>query len=259
MLRDLGNRASLTSEPANVLRPNFTTFDERSEAEEELRTWALNHNITHTALKDLLQLIKVQYCDKTLPLDPRTLLDTPQNTGKSCSTIAGGKYWHHGIKRCLIKWFGNLSDNINISININIDGLPIYKSSKFQLWPILCNVYEFPKLQALPVGIFFGKGKPGDVKEFLTPFVDEIIPIMEEGFLLNHHVVTLKLRCFICDSPARAFVKGKLPELFHYFQNNNFSYKIIFRYYATFNLRSGRGSHYRISTRDKAILIAFSC
>ncbi|XP_055615969.1 uncharacterized protein LOC129762028 [Toxorhynchites rutilus septentrionalis] len=95
-----------------------------------------------------------------------------------------------------------------ISININIDGLPVHKSSKFQLWPILCNVHEFPYLQALPIGIFYGKSKPTDVNEFLTPFVDEIIPCLENGIVVNDHTISIKLRCFICDSPARAFVKG---------------------------------------------------
>lgn len=182
----------------------------RSRTEQALRVWALDHNITHIALKDLLHLLTVEYNDASLPQDPRTLLNTPQNTGKRCLPIGGGKYWHHGIKECLTMWFGSLSEDININININIDGLPIHKSSKFQLWPILCNVYEYPNLQALPIGIFLGKSKPTDLEEFLTPFVDEIIPILDEGFIINHHTITLKLRCFICDSPARAFVKGKL-------------------------------------------------
>lgn len=211
-----GSRASKTSEIYHSLSQDLPDSETRSDSEEALRAWALHHNITHLALKDLLLLIKVQYNDKSLPLDPRTLLDTPQNTGKLCIQIAGGKYWHHGVKECLRKWFGSLSEDINISININIDGLPIHKSSKFQLWPILCNVHEYPSLQALPVGIFIGKTKPADVNEFLTPFVDEIIPILKEGVVLNQHIITLKLRCFICDSPARAFIKGKLFKLLNF-------------------------------------------
>lgn len=188
----------------------------RSRSEQALRVWALDHNITHIALKDLLHLISVEYNDTSLPQDPRTLLNTPQNTGKQCLPIAGGTYWHHGVKQCLTNWFGDLSEDINISININIDGLPIHKSSKFQLWPILCNVHEYPNLQTLPIGIFLGKSKPADLEEFLTPFVDEIIPIIEEGLVVNHHTVILKIRSFICDSPARAFVKGKLFKYFIY-------------------------------------------
>ncbi|XP_062537702.1 uncharacterized protein LOC134206033 [Armigeres subalbatus] len=195
-------------EASSILSQDPTKFEGKSDSEEALRAWALQHNITHVALKDLLLLIKIQYNDINLPSDPRTLLETPQNTGKLCLPIDGGKYWHNGVKDCLRKWFGNLSEDISISININIDGLPIHKSSKHQLWPILCNVHEFSNLPALPVGIFIGKSKPADVNGFLTPFVDEIIPILKDGFVLNQHTITLKIRCFICDSPARAFVKG---------------------------------------------------
>ncbi|XP_055621294.1 uncharacterized protein LOC129765234 [Toxorhynchites rutilus septentrionalis] len=198
-------------EPPNESSKDLSDFhnpQHSSNSDEALRMWALRHNITHHALKDLLILIKQQYHDDNLPLDPRTLLETPQSTGKLCIPIGGGNYWHHGFKACLEKWFKNLSTDIMISININIDGLPVHKSSKFQLWPILCNVHEFPYLQALPIGIFYGKSKPTDVNEFLTPFVDEIIPCLENGIVVNDHTISIKLRCFICDSPARAFVKG---------------------------------------------------
>lgn len=74
-------------------------------------------------------------------------LETPQGIGKLCTEIADGKYWHHGLAFCLNKWFENLATDITISININIDSLPIHKSSKFQIWPILCNIHEMPELQ----------------------------------------------------------------------------------------------------------------
>lgn len=196
---------------------------ERNRLYEPLRMWALRHNITHHALKDLLILIKQQYGDKHLPGDPRTLLETPRNTTKLCLPIGGGKYWHHGIRACLEQWFQDLSADIVISININIDGLPIHKSSKFQLWPILCNIHEFPELPALPIGIFFGKSKPTDVNEFLTPFVDEIIPLLQAGVVINYHTIAITLRCFICDSPARAFIKGMQETLINnvvYFRQN---------------------------------------
>lgn len=175
---------------------------------EALRSWSLRHNINHNAIKDLLGLLKDNYNDTSLPMDPRTLLETPLNIGQLCYEIPGGKYWHHGLAACIGKWFANVSSDINISININIDGLPIHKSSKFQLWPILCNVFEMPELKPLPIGIFLGKTKPADINEFLAPFVDEAIPLILNGVSVNGHTVMVKIRCFICDSPARAFVKG---------------------------------------------------
>ncbi|XP_062714474.1 uncharacterized protein LOC134291131 [Aedes albopictus] len=179
---------------------------------EALRLWSLRHNINHNAIKDLLGVLKDNYNDTCLPSDPRTLLETPPNIGQLCYEIPGGKYWHHGLVTCIEKWFENLSSDLSISININIDGLPIHKSSKFQLWPILCNVFEMPELTPLPIGIFLGKTKPTDLNAFLTPFVNEAIPLIQNGVPVNGHTVMVKIRCFICDSPARAFVKGMITD-----------------------------------------------
>lgn len=194
---------------------------------EAIRSWSLRHNITHNALKDLLGLLKDKYNDISLPTDPRTLLETPQNIGQLCYGISGGKYWHHGLAACLEKWFENVSCDICISININIDGLPIHKSSKFQLWPILCNVHEMKELPPLPIGIFLGKTKPADINEYLAPFVNEVIPLLENGYYIKGHFIKIKIRCFICDSPARAFVKS----IFNYKENLFLLLIIYFMFY----------------------------
>ena len=57
-------------------------------------------------------------------------------------------------------------------------------------------------------GIFYGNNKPKKVEQFLAPFVEEILPIMENGLILNNHKLTVNIRSIICDAPARAFVKG---------------------------------------------------
>lgn len=52
----------------------------------------------------------------------------------------------------------------SIAINISIDGLPIFKSSKSEFWPILFNIYgtrATPKI----FGLYLGNGKPKKVKE----------------------------------------------------------------------------------------------
>lgn len=42
----------------------------------KLKEWALQHNITHIALKDLLAILNEDPC-RNLPKDPRTFLSTP--------------------------------------------------------------------------------------------------------------------------------------------------------------------------------------
>lgn len=175
---------------------------------EALQKWAIEHNISQQALKGLLSIIKHHYNDTNLPYDPRTLLNTPQNSNMLLKDIPGGKYWHQGLEVCLRNSFKFISKDTSIELNINIDGLPIHKSSKDQLWPILCNAYNMPHIKPMVVGIFLGKSKPLDVHAFLMPFVEELIPILENGIVINEHSLKLKIRCFICDSPARAFIKS---------------------------------------------------
>lgn len=46
------------------------------------------------------------------------------------------------------------------------------------------------------------------MEEFLKPFVDEMEGILAKGISINGHQLSMKLRAIICDSPARAFIKG---------------------------------------------------
>lgn len=89
-----------------------------------------------------------------------------------------------------------------------MDGLPIYKSSREEFWPILFNIFEMPNVAPMVAGIYSGKSKPLNLDGFLMPMVNELKPILQEGIIINDHKITVKIRCFIADSPARAFIKG---------------------------------------------------
>lgn len=170
-----------------------------------LRTWAVTFNIKQNALKELLEVLNTRLSN-VLPRDPRTLVKTPQNV--SVQHIAGGEYWHHGLKPHVEKVCSDVSKPTSLSLKINIDGLPIYRSSKDEFWPILFNIHEMPQLRPMIIGIYSGKRKPADVAQFLTPFVEEMEDVYTNGIYVNGHKISVTVRCFICDSPARAFVKG---------------------------------------------------
>lgn len=112
------------------------------------------------------------------------------------------------IGDCLVQAFYDLKQPRKISLNINIDGLPLYKNGTDQVWPILFNVFEEPAMKPMIIGIFHGKSKPTSVEMFLKPFADEAETILKSGILINSNLLTVKIRAFICDSPARAFIKG---------------------------------------------------
>ena len=178
-----------------------------------MKVWALQNNIPQKSLKELLKICN-RYTPNLLPSDPRTLLQTPStimnlnNMVQTGSSPTDGQYWHHGLELCLKQCFRNIKQSLKISININIDGLPIFKSSNEQFWPILFNIHEFPNLSPMVIGIYSGNKKPKDISSFITPFVQEAKNILEEGIMINDkYHITVKIRCFICDSPARAFVE----------------------------------------------------
>lgn len=170
--------------------------------------WCLENNINHAVFKKLVEIINERFEKEILlPKDPRTLLKTDRNV--AIVPIADGEYyWHNGLEFCLNSLFSNLSKPMTISLNISMDGLPIFKSSKEEFWPILFNIAELPKISPMVIGIYSGKSKVSNLDGFLTPMVNELIPILDEGLIINGYKITVKIRCFIGDSPARAMMKG---------------------------------------------------
>lgn len=196
---------------------NINSAERNIEFVRRMRLWAVSFNVPQVALRALFQNINSRF-PNTLPRDPRTLLKTYQTV--TITKVGNGSYWHHGLELSLRQMFAELSDIPNaISLNVSMDGFPIYKSSKLEFWPILFNIYEIISQKPMIIGIYCGKGKPSDLSAYLQPFVEEAKILLEEGLLFNNKLIKLKLRCFICDSPARAFIKGKkyfikLPYMF---------------------------------------------
>lgn len=133
------------------------------------------------------------------------------------------------MKKNLNMIFANLNRDLVIHINFNMDGLPLFNSSKYEFWPILANIFgnryilafdvcsmdiqikqflEFPQIRPFVVAVWCGEGKPL-VNEFLRQFVDELnMLIRNGGITINNHALRIKTRAFILDTPARSYIKG---------------------------------------------------
>lgn len=105
---------------------------------DKLRSWSIDFNIKRTALTDLLKILR-SFGMTSLPADSRSLLKTPRTI--EIRTLAGGKYWSNGLQKSLIEVFSKLCYDLSIEINVNIDGLPLFKSSPTTFWPILANIH----------------------------------------------------------------------------------------------------------------------
>ncbi|XP_050518665.1 uncharacterized protein LOC126892889 [Diabrotica virgifera virgifera] len=141
-----------------------------------LSEWCCKHNIIHVAINDLLNILKPYHPE--LPRDARTLLHTPRKT--ILQPINSGHYIHFGLRNCLQKLLSQYSGEEcldTVEILINIDGLPLSKSSSSQVYPILCSLY--PKQGPVDiVGIYHGYEKPKDSNLFLEKFVEDAIEII---------------------------------------------------------------------------------
>ncbi|KYN18622.1 hypothetical protein ALC57_09060 [Trachymyrmex cornetzi] len=178
-----------------------------------LRGWALKHNITHAAISDLLVGLKENdQCfadDQSEPKFPiresaRTLLKTRRTM---LLYIV-----HIGLKKQLLKIARKYLKNVSIfKLLINIDGLPLFKSSSAQVYPILCIVVSIPELPVVNrdhPGIYYGKEKPDNLNNYLQDFIEEINNLMAHGFHFEDHTIFLDGTYFVCDAPAKSYVMG---------------------------------------------------
>jgi hypothetical protein len=175
----------------------------------ELARWAINNNISNSSVNDLLHILRPFH--PTLPRDSRTLNATPRTI--DVTEFQNGEYHHVGIKNCLQNLVNKGSLDMNkvtndvISIQVNIDGLPLFKSSSMQLWPILGKLKQPIDSEPFMIGVFAGTGKPQDVNEYLKEFVDEVTQLEMSGVMLCDRSVMVCLHSFVCDAPARGFLK----------------------------------------------------
>jgi hypothetical protein len=99
--------------------------------------------------------------------------------------------------------------------SINTDGVNVFKSSTFSIWPIFLSInelsYKTRRKHTLLVALWFGKNKPSFCT-FLKPFVDQCVDLSENGFNWHLNGLEMKSRVFFvilsADSVARAPLQG---------------------------------------------------
>lgn len=138
------------------IHTDIAEVEKNVEFRKAIRSWAVSFNVPHLTLKALFENINNRF-PSILPRDPRTLLKTYQTV--IIIKVGNGNYWHHGFEKSLRQIFAQVPEILIpkiISCNINMDGLPIYKSSKLEFWPILFNIPELPLLKPMVIGIYCG-------------------------------------------------------------------------------------------------------
>ncbi|KYN10883.1 hypothetical protein ALC57_16983 [Trachymyrmex cornetzi] len=205
---DVSNfKCNVIDEPKNKDNSG-ESVSENPELLKWLCSWKTKHNITHVALTDLLKKLRTCGHNDLLPNDARTLLNTPRNS--MVEVLANNdSFFHYGLKTAIIKQLARtkfVMENDIIMIDLNIDGLPISKSSKSQIWSILGKIYGDKAFTPFVISAYHGHSKPASLQNFLTPFCQEFNILQNTGLIFDKKRYTIKIRSVICDSPARAFV-----------------------------------------------------
>lgn len=176
---------------------------------DNLQTLIIQSNIPHNNANELLPILK-NHGHVELPSDIRTLLYTPRKVSINIKSIGNGHYVHFGIVLCVtrsIQIYSKFIQNNEVKLNINIDGLPISKSSGNQLWPIMASIEEID-IYTMPfiIGIYHGMHKPMDANEFMNNFVNEFITVSREGIIVCNEKYTVSINAILCDAPAKSFI-----------------------------------------------------
>ena len=171
---------------------------------EELASWATKHHCCRGPINELLQILRKQgHC---LPKDSRTLLTTP--TKVTTLEKCGGQYIYlgieHGVRQVLSNYPSLIEKMESIDLMINVDGLPLFKSSNSQFWPILGS---FDGFHVFVIALFYGESKPNSVDEYLNDFLEELEKLKLNGIQFNSQKLSLDIKCFLCDAPARSSLK----------------------------------------------------
>lgn len=179
-------------------------LEENQKFLDDLKNWCRHHNVTHACLSELLGLLKSKF--PFLPRDPRTMLNTP----KCVPTVdlENGQMIYLGISNAL-KYKLDVCDAnvVEILCQFNIDGIPVYKSSSTDFWPILGRCVNLVDTSPFCVAIFCGVGKPNPLSAFLSDFIKEVKLLNENGLVWKSKHYSFKIDSFACDAPARAYVK----------------------------------------------------
>lgn len=115
---------------------------------------------------------------------------TPRNT--EVSSLAGGMHHHFGIEKALVGAFKLSKVNCHdrsfpdtLTLHINIDGIPLSKSSNDCFWPILAVIKQVSDVGVFIIGLYSGKSKPTSVQEYLKEFINDFLSLKKSGFFFQ--------------------------------------------------------------------------
>ncbi|CAH8563216.1 unnamed protein product [Schistosoma curassoni] len=142
----------------------------------------------------ILDIFRARYPE--LPTSVRSVL-------RRCNDVEpkildSGTYYHLGLKSSLLRISGHWLRRIRfneLQLQLNYDGLSLFKSSNQQLWPILGRIVAPLVSSVFVVGIYGGEVKPSDFNDMSATLITELQELLTVGINVDkyHLHLTVKL------------------------------------------------------------------
>ncbi|XP_025266724.1 uncharacterized protein LOC112638743 isoform X1 [Camponotus floridanus] len=197
------------SDRSEVENENAMVFKNVAQIEqfviESLRAWTSESGVLSMLKVDnLLKRLSVGF--PNMPKSYKTLLKSNINPEINiCQN--GEEYWYKGVRANLDQLLQDyLQVHKKIIIDINIDGLPLFKSSKLKFWPILGHLVGTLN-EPFIIAIYCGKSDPQNIEEYLEKYVTELEDLFHNGYKYESNNYEVIIRNYILDAPARALIK----------------------------------------------------
>lgn len=175
---------------------------------EELLFLFLTYNPPRRFIEHLLALLR-QHGVPGIPSSVYLLMKSLKSVSIDILNIEKGDFAYLGVQQNLEflidKGFllSSLKESALINLKLNIDGLPLFRSSRINLWPVLMQAADCKKV--VPISVFCGIGKP-KLEPFSQRLCAELIDLQKNGFSYRGLRVKIGSIMCVCDSPARSFV-----------------------------------------------------
>ncbi len=211
----------VSNEMLSVSMPNFpsseiSTISQNKSVDfaSQIKLWAIKNQISHKTINELLIIFRNHpngdFGGHIFPKSARAFLGTMRNV--HTKAIFPGEYCHLGVERVLDFFFilHELPVPDKVEIAVNIDGLPLSKSSGSQVYPILGLILGLKKniMNVVLLGIYHGYQKPSDPNLFLEDFVNECVKLSNDGIKIRGTVVSFQVKFLLFDAPAKSFLLG---------------------------------------------------
>ncbi|XP_043463669.1 uncharacterized protein LOC122499400 [Leptopilina heterotoma] len=179
---------------------------------EDLRLMAVTEGMEQKTVDKMLKILRLRLLPE-LPKSAKTFLGTSSANYDIKEMLdsdgSNGEFVYFGIEEGLKKCIDpQVHKKTTIFIQFNVDGISVFKSAEKGFWVLSGKVHYQPDIyKPFPVQIYAGNSKP-NVDAYFDEFIAEINKLQKNSILIANQRFNVKIHCFICDTPARAFIKG---------------------------------------------------